>query len=421
MKVRAIKYDLPKKYEQGKKSFTYDIKEKLKETFITMYEKFPFYQEVCKNENITKKDLEKIIDNEEFYKLPGVWAESFKRGKGLIEEINDKTAISQYKKGDVLYFQMSSSTSGDPSYVLTNEEELRRTIDNFSKIFKKEGVSVVYVFMPSKKLLDLEGKLGAYKGIPTTLRVGLSLHGLEELYNDVRYYVNLDFKKVLLRLINKKVKPIRKDNIQKVKNIIEEWKNRGKGIGLGGFSLLLDPTLDEWIKEGVRFDIGDRVYIILGGGGYSGRKGKVEGKAIIKKNLVEKACEVFGINKEECADRIIDTYAFTEQQGAHEGRWNWDLEDFLFTVGDDTIMYIIDPETGKPITEPGKKGLIKVITYYLKPENILSCNASVIQRDLAMPIEVGERKEVIKFTGIERQKGASIEGCAFKGEEILGE
>ena len=81
-------------------------------------------------------------------------------------------------------------------------------------------------------------------------------------------------------------------------------------------------------------------------------------------------------------------------------------------------MYVIDEETKKPITEKGKKGLIKTITYYLHPEKILSCNASIIQDDLATPVSVGERKDVLKFTGIERRKGAEIKGCAEEVKNI---
>jgi hypothetical protein len=78
--------------------------------------RFAYYKQLCARQNLALADLMALIADGAYHRLPSVASSAFKLSKGLIEDLNDLSGPG--------VFQVSSSTSGDPSYIYTSPEEL---------------------------------------------------------------------------------------------------------------------------------------------------------------------------------------------------------------------------------------------------------------------------------------------------------
>ena len=101
-------------------------KELLRDSILGQWEKFEYYRILCKRKGKTIQDLLKAIDYEEYYEIPAVVSVAFKKSRGLVHELNDLSV-----KGK---FQVSSSTSGDPSHVYTSHNELNKIKNNYRRL-----------------------------------------------------------------------------------------------------------------------------------------------------------------------------------------------------------------------------------------------------------------------------------------------
>jgi hypothetical protein len=380
-------------------------KELLKESITAQWDKFEYFRNVCKNKKRGIEDLKKAIDDEEYHLIPAVAATAFKKSKGLFKELND---FSQPGK-----FQVSSSTSGDSSYLFTNMPELEKVIDNYRLTFGIDGVSKGIGFAPSIRILDALSKKAEYQGNKSIARMKFALDAAKIHYKDLAFTLDVDiFRTLLSKVVNGKP-VLKKKSLDEVIEIISAAEREHEKIGLGGFVLLLMPYLDQ-LKEG-QFNFGDNVYFTFSGGGYSGAKGSIRGEKVNKPEMIKKIASVFGINKKLFSTNLKDIYAFTESPATNEGYWNEDIDDYLFETWHESRAYIVDPETEEPLKSG--EGLLKIITPYTNG-NPSSANVSVLQFDIATIREVKPNFMVTHFSHIKRFRNASVEGCAYKAEEI---
>ena len=143
--------------------------------------------------------------------------------------------------------------------------------------------------------------------------------------------------------------------------------------------------------------------------------GGISGDKISKPELAKKLTEVLGIDEKYLPTNFKDFYGFTECPVTHEGSWNSDIEDFMFTPWPESRVYIVDPETGKPLKQG--KGLFKVIAP-CKSGRPLSANTSLLQYDMVRIYQSGDNYQVKQFSHISRFQSTSLEGCALKADEI---
>ena len=122
-------------------------KELLRESITVQWDKYTYFRNICKQKKLSISDILQAIDDEEYYRIPAITATAFKKSKGLVKELND---FSQEGK-----FQVSSSTSGDASYIYTNTAELDKVVDNYRLTFGIDGISRAIGFSPSIKFLTL--------------------------------------------------------------------------------------------------------------------------------------------------------------------------------------------------------------------------------------------------------------------------
>lgn len=380
-------------------------KELLKESITSQWDKFEYFRNICKKKKRGIEDLKKAIDDEEYHLIPAVAATAFKKSKGLFKELND---FSQPGK-----FQVSSSTSGDSSYLFTNMPELEKVIDNYRLTFGIDGVSNGIGFAPSIRILDALSKKAEYQGHKSIARMKFALDAAKIHYKDLAFTLDVDiFRTLLSKVVNGKP-VLKKKSLDEVIEIISAAEREHEKIGLGGFALLLMPYLDQ-LKEG-QFNFGDHVYFTFSGGGYSGAKGSIRGEKINKHEMIKKIASVFGLNKKLFSTNLKDIYAFTESPATNEGYWNEDIDDYLFETWHESRAYIVDPETEEPLKSG--EGLLKIITPYING-NPSAANVSVLQFDIATIREVKPNFIVTRFSHIKRFQNANVEGCAYKAEEI---
>jgi hypothetical protein len=310
-------------------------------------------------------------------------------------------------------FQVSSSTSGDPSYIYTSVNELEKIIDNYRRTFGIAGVEEAVGFAPSLSIMDGISKKAGLLGKSAVLRMKLALEGALKHYQRQEFTVDINLLKTIPALLIRKPPVLNKMTAENLVYRIREAEKRNIPFVVGGFVLLLAPYLEELIEGG--FNLEEKGFAVFSGGGYGGTKGKIMGKKIDKPEFIRKIGSVFGINAGLWSTHIKDIYGFTESSPAHEGFWDEDTGDFVFRAWPDSRVYIVDPDTERPLQSG--KGLLKILSPYADgiPS---SCNVSLLQRDLADIFEAGDNFMVRRFTRITRMAGSSVEGCAYKAEAV---
>lgn len=380
-------------------------RELLKECIIGQWETFEYYRNLCKAKGLSLVDLKKVIDNEEYYILPGVASDAFKKSRGLVTDLNDLTAAGR--------FQVSSSTSGDPSYLYTSQAELDKILNNYVMTFGIEGISKGIGFCPSLRILNSLSRKAKYLNKKSVHRMKFALEAVKMHYSEMIFTVDLYILRTILSMIVKKKPALKKMTLEKVVEMIRDSEKKNEKFAIGGIALLMVPYFDQ-MKEG-QFNFHGNIHVIFSGGGYSGKKGTIRGKKINKPELIKKISAVFGIEEKYYQTNIKDIYGFTENPATHEGFWNNDIGDFMFQPWHDSRLYIVDPETERPLKQG--KGLVKIITPYSdgKPT---AANVSVTQFDLATIFGVKENYQITHFSHISRFSSLGVEGCGFKAGEI---
>ena len=355
-------------------------------------------------------DLAAFVADRAYHKLPGVAASAFKLSKGLIEELNDLDVPG--------VFQVSSSTSGDPSYIYTAPRELAHITSRYGETFGFPGVQVGLAFAPSLRILRALSKKARYRGKKAVLRMSLGLKGSNARYERTYTTVDVDILKTLVRrAAGRPASPI-KMTAADVASIVRDAERRGHDISLGGLTLLLRPYLDEF-REGA-FRLHDRGHVAFSGGGYSGAKGTIREAKIDKADFIARIGAVFGIEPDLWGTNIKDIYSFTETAAQIEGYWDRAHADFLFRPAPDCRVYVVDPETETPLSSG--RGLIKVVApcFGGRPT---AANTCVLQFDEAEIVDAEADGRVSAFTHVSRFAGieaAGTVGCAFKAAEIAG-
>jgi hypothetical protein len=376
------------------------------------WERFSYYRHLCGRQGVALDDLRAFVRAGDYSRVPSVASPAFKRSKGLLRELNDFSA-----PGDL---QVSSSTSGDPSYVLTSPEELERVKDQYRRTFGVAGVSTGLGFAPSARILSAMSKMAAFPGLrrKTVGRMHLAMEGGASHYRDFHITVDVNVARTLVNRALGKPASLRKMPASEVAAIVRAAERDGRPIAVGGVSLLLRPYLEE-LGDGA-FHLGSRGFVTFSGGGYSGAKGSIRGEKIDKPSFIAKIGAVFGIEPGLWATHVKDIYGFTETPALFEGYWDLSRNEFLFRAGasnPEAKIYIVDPETERPLR--AGRGLVKVIAPAAAGRPA-SANVCVLQFDEAEVVSTAGDGSAEAFCRVSRLQGVAAEGCAFKAAEIGG-
>lgn len=381
------------------------FKESLLESISVQYAKFEYYRNLCKIKGLNLEDLKKAVHNGDYYILPGVASLAFKRSKGLVNHLNDLGADGK--------FQVSSSTSGDPSYIYTNPSEIDRILNHYVDTFGLKGVSKAIAFAPTTRILASLSRKAGYMDRKSIARLKFAIDAANLHYDDITFSLDVNMFKSIFSLAFRKKPSFDKLSMENLTGMLQIIEREKQTVAFGGVVLLMMPYLQK-MKPG-QFNFHDKMHVVLSGGGYSGRKGGISGDKISKPDLARLLIEILGIDRKYLSSNFKDIYGFTECPITHEGFWNSDINDFMFTAWPESKVYIVDPETEKPLKTG--KGLFKVIAP-CGNGNPCSANVSLIQYDMVSIFGIKENYQVKDFSHISRYKTAGLEGCALKADAI---
>jgi hypothetical protein len=190
---------------------------------------------------------------------------------------------------------------------------------------------------------------------------------------------------------------------------LERAEAERRPVGVCMSVLILYPALQALPRS---FDLGGNAYIHTGAGGWDGKKGTAVGEPIRKPTYVREVAERLGIPEDAWATNIRDGYGTTENGKAQSGGYSREWEDFVYEIGDDVLLYLIDPVTEQPVGAGGRG-----FPRFLSPHGVEGfAGACVQQKDLITAVATNPDGSVRAFTHIARSTGSEDAGgvsCAL--------
>ncbi len=383
---------------------TYNLAESLSQAIERQYSTYELYRDRVATSGLSFADVKRVIENEEYYRLPSVVTLEFKVGAAKINLLNDLNRADGT-------FMVSSSTSGDISYIYCSQADLYYIASFYTKGCEFVDSDNGFAFIPPIEMLNKTyAKLSLYDK-PTISRMIPAYLGAARKFtmNDM-LSINLP-----VYLKNKITRTNTIDMFQylslnKIKQIAGRETSQQKNITFIGLLFLMNAFIRENAQQLKSLNLS--VNVATAGGGWSGRKGKFVMEPISKKGFVTQFNEHFQLNSNQ---NISDVYSFCESPVSHRGFYDEELNDYRYVVDDQSIVYALDPESRKPVKK-GEEGLFLSINP-LGCE--YSCNAVVLQMDTVKVLETYDNGSVKEFTNVKRLEGLPAEGCAYKANEIM--
>lgn len=262
------------------------------------------------------------------------------------------------------YWMESSSTTGDPSIVgrLSNDIEVLKSNYNvvFNSFSAKNQVNNLILFAPKIKFINkikhnFYGK-NAY----------LLYKSIVDIWEDkhITYLLQLFVGKTIKSILTTaQLKAVIGINGKFLKSELDRVETNNIPTIMANSPIWMHKILKDYYKKEKRtFDMGDNFYIVTGGGGWDGIKGRVKlDYEIEKPEFIEQMCSMFNITKE----KFCDNFAATESPMACGGHWSNKYNDFLHHVNDLQGRIIVrDVNTLEPIKNTGESGILELITPY---------------------------------------------------------
>ncbi|WP_234119364.1 LuxE/PaaK family acyltransferase [Clostridium hydrogenum] len=359
---------------------------------IDQYEKCEAYKIICDNQKYNPKTQLKC--EEDIEKVPFLVTTVFKKSANLFDKLL-KVPTNELDKWTV-----SSSTSGDPSFVGRKNEDidtLRQIIKNDTMIDPKCEFNCVFYPEPEvmkkyKSIKIMDKPTESYIGNVLDLMADTSDFGSNAKFLLKPYEDRFDV------------------DIDEFAEFIKVHDKMKHYLLIGGSTILLYNAVEALKKNGVKpVELGDKAIIRTGGGGWDGKKGNVSmGKKMERWQFVKIVSEFLGIPEEN----FIDIYSFTENSLPITGHYSSKLKNYLFHVPSGGRVVIRDPKTLKPLHNDGDKGLIQILNAY---GTSAFAGASILVDDMAEIVSKEKCPEcmancmTIKILG--RVKGSEAKGC----------
>ena len=384
--------------------------EDLRATTSAQAQECPAFQALCDKQGFDpERDLREPGDEE---KIPWVTSNSFKRSHELF------TKLLRRPPPAIEVWTASSGTSGDPSLVGRSRVEMAAYRGAYRAAFLhaqgQERWDASLLFWPDPEPIlaraepMIRGKVEPY-GLHVAFEAGLTHDPAQRLFvasfNPQTRGFSIDSAAVIERL--------------------HQAADAGGSVFVGGSPILLYQSLYRHAREkGASFHLGSRCQVQFGAGGWSGRKGAMSGDGPIpKQELVSGLGELLGL---ESSRQVADMWGSTETSFAMPAHYSDAAGDFLFHELPWARVVLRNPETLAPIREPGRPGLLEVIT----PYGVDSfAGAAILIDDILERVEPAGAPEcapggrAYRFLG--RAQGVEARGCgAMVGgwvEEGLGD
>jgi hypothetical protein len=372
-----------------------------------------YYQRMA-NENKFKVDNLSSIDD--LASIPYVSAPLFKESAGLYEKFLKIPLISP----EFELWNVSSCTSGDPSLVGRSKDDIEllasmtiKCIYDFIPIPRDQWYNTIsFDFAPSVTFLNRIAM--RYTKVRPIKLYGSILHEISMRMSEPKFLIKFFILKAFKEIIKKRSLVgafgiNTKYVINQVKKNSERPLEKQKYISFGGSLQLINTFMNKIMKENnLKFDLPNSV-VNVGGGGWDGHKSQLKYPPIDKTKFISDCIESFGTK----SDKITDMYGFTETPITFGSHWSEKHQNFIFHCPSQARIIIRDLTTLDPLTKPGDRGLLEVLTPFGVAASI---NHAVIVDDLVEIVsknkcpECGYKGDAFIVHGrIENRKGL---GCS---------
>ncbi len=262
------------------------------------------------------------------------------------------------------HWTLSSSTTGDPSVVGRNADDVKVFLWNYNKVFEdfsnKKNVKKLTLFGPNPTFL---------KHLPFTAfekRGFLFFYDIIDMWKgyDIDYLLQFRMGKSLFHLLThfkkKAFIEINGKDMEKSLQLIE--KEKLPGLVANSVPLIYTNCIDYFEKKKHGFNMPEDFRVQTGGGGWSGTKGQVKLQHPIKKtDFYEKLTKFFNIP----VSNFADCYGATETPLSVGGHWSKKYNDLVFHLPKDQGRIVLrDFDTLEPIKTTNTPGAIEMITPY---------------------------------------------------------
>ena len=343
--------------------------EKLAVAMERQYQCYEPYRTLCDTEGVTLQDIQAMIQGRELHRIPTIPADWFKKnkGKGLFKEL-----ANLQKTGCWL---VSSSTSGDSSYTWRTETDIQCVRDSFTWAYQKAPSCKAMAFMPSISFLHKVGQRFAVDDRPITFYAIIPTQAADKVFKNMDFMAQLNTPRTVWTMLKTRGKGRPVLDVQEglLKRVIGDAEQNNTQMVLAVSVLMLYPLLKGLPKN---YQLGVNAYFVTGAGGWDGKKGTTQGNAIVKSIFVKDMCDKFGIPQSAVETNFWDIYGTTENGKAQAGSYVQEYQDFVFEVGDDVRLYVINPVNGQPAAI-GEQGYPR----FVSPYGVEGCAGACVQQN----------------------------------------
>jgi hypothetical protein len=379
-----------------------ELNDRLSEAMKKQYRSFVPYRSLCDSQGVTWPDIKVMIAAAELYAIPAIPCSWFKRdrGKDMFRDLADRQKAGQW--------HVSSTTSGDPSYVWRTPADVEAVARSYTEAYRKAPTcDKILAFSAANQFLETVGPRFAIDDHQVDLFALIPSTTAEEIF-DMEALVCLNTPLTIWAMVRTRGKgrPVLGVDKKLLLKTVQEAERNGTKLAFASIVLMLYRALRE-LRGSYR--LGEDAIFVTGAGGWDGKKGTTQGEAIDKSRFVADMCEKFSIPASAVSTNFVDVYGTAENGKAQAGFFSHEHSDFVFEVGDDVKMYVIDAQGG--LARAGEQGSPRFVSPY-GVEGY--AGARLQQSDTVTVVSLSDDGSVGRFTHMAR---ASLASCAYEHTE----
>jgi hypothetical protein len=344
-----------------------------------------------------------MIATGELYAIPAIPCSWFKRDRGrdTFRALADQQEAGQW--------HVSSTTSGDPSYVWRTPADVEAVARSYAEAYRKApACDKMLAFNAAIQFLKTVGSRFAIDDHTVDLFALIPSMTADAVFPAMDALVCLNTPRTIWAMIKTRGKgrPVLNVDRKRLLRTVRQAERNSTKLAFASVVLMLYPSL-----RGLPgcYRLGENAIFITGAGGWDGKKGTTQGDAIDKPRFVADMCEKFGIPASAISTNFVDVYGTAEDGKAQAGFFSREYDDFVFEVGDDVKIYVINAQGG--LAREGEQGSPRFVSPYGVEGYAGAC---LQQSDIVTVVSLSDNGSVQRFTHIAR---ASLASCAYEHTE----
>jgi hypothetical protein len=253
-----------------------EFNDRLSEAMERQYRSFVPYRSLCDSQGVTWPDIKAMIAAAELYAIPAIPCSWFKRdrGKDTFRDLADQQKAGQW--------HVSSTTSGDPSYVWRTPEDIEVVARSYTEAYRRApACDKMLAFSAANEFLKKVGSRFAINDHRVDLFALIPSTTAEVVFPAMDALVRLNTPRTIWAMVRTRGKgrPVLDvDRKLLLKTVQEAERNKTK-LAFASVVLMLYPSLRELPGS---YRLGEDAIFVTGAGGWDGEKGTTQGEAIDK-------------------------------------------------------------------------------------------------------------------------------------------